>query len=280
MNLHPQSVESFLWQQQPGPEKCCRWDSEAEDALKCLPKDTPVFKYEGASQMEAAARSVDDGSGGYCVFHDVVDSLILLDCKQKGIKRREFFTKSKILITKMLTQAHEVATEWIQEEMVAKISSMSMKFHAYLVGIGSATIEHKEPDYAVRPLNLPVGRTPKWPTLVIETGKSQSHSDLDRVARRWIQKSSGDVKMVLTVKVSRTKLTVQRYGRSGITRAAVLQTITVEKRGQKSPVHIAGGPLIIPFTDLFLRTAVRNQADIIFNNAELEEWAKFVWETF
>ncbi|KAM5463508.1 hypothetical protein MauCBS54593_007502 [Microsporum audouinii] len=180
----------------------------------------------------------------------------------------------------MVTKPHEVATGWLRDEISTKISSMGMRFHAYLMSIGSAAIEHKEPDYAVQPFNLPTGRTPKWPTLVVETGKSQRHSDLDRVARRWIQKSAGDVKVVLTVQVSRTRLTVRRYGRSGITRAAVLQTITVEKRGQNSPVRIVGGPLIIPFTDLFLRTAVGNQADIIFNNTELEEWANFAWETF
>lgn len=33
--------------------------------------------------------------------------------------------------------------------------------------------------------------------------------------------------LVLTLKVSRTQLTIRRYGRSGITRAAVLQTITI-----------------------------------------------------
>ncbi|EEP75878.1 predicted protein [Uncinocarpus reesii 1704] len=157
---------------------------------------------------------------------------------------------------------------------------MGMRFNTYLVSIGSATIENKEPDYAVQPLNLPAGRTPKWPTLVVETGKSQSHHDLDRVARQWIQKSAGEVKVALTIKVSRTMVTIRRYGRSGITRAAVLQTITVEKRGQNSPVRVAGGPLIIPFIDLFLRTAVRNQADITFNDTELEEWANIVWKSF
>lgn len=39
--------------------------------------------------------------------------------------------------------------------------------------------------------------TPKRPTPGIETGKSQSHSDLDRVARQWIQRSAGDIKVVL-----------------------------------------------------------------------------------
>ncbi|EGE03496.1 hypothetical protein TEQG_08638 [Trichophyton equinum CBS 127.97] len=66
--------------------------SEAKATLSCLPKDTPAFEYESASQMEAAARSVDDGGGGY---------------------------------------------------------------NAYLIITGSATVEHKESDYAVQPRNLP-----------------------------------------------------------------------------------------------------------------------------
>lgn len=40
--------------------------------------------------------------------------------------------------------------------------------------------------------------------------------------------------------------------------------------------YIAGGPLTIPFADLFLRAPVRNQGDIIFNNTEFEEWSKNV----
>ncbi|EZF32846.1 hypothetical protein H101_03556 [Trichophyton interdigitale H6] len=279
MTLPPQSVDNFLRQLQLGFEKCHRRDSEAEVALRCLPEDTPVFKYESTSQMEATARSVDNGSGGYCVFHDVVDGLILLNTKQKCIRKREYFPISRLLVAKMPSEPHEVATEWLHDELVVKISSIGMRFHAYLVSIGSTNIEHKEPDYAARPRNLPLGRTHKWPTLVVETGKSQSHGDLDRVARRWIQKSAGDIKIVLTIKVSRTKLTIRRYGRSGITRATILQTITIEKRGQNSPIHIVGNPLIIPFADLFLRTAIRNQGDIIFNNTELEEWAKLVWES-
>ncbi|DAA74806.1 TPA_exp: Uncharacterized protein A8136_2224 [Trichophyton benhamiae CBS 112371] len=280
MTLPPQSVDNFLRQLQLGFEKCHPRDSEAEAALSCLPKDTPVFKYESASQMETAARSVDNGSGGYCVFYNVVDGLILLNTKQKRIRKREYFPISRLLVAKMLSEPHEVATEWLHDELVVKISSMGMRFHAYLVSIGSTTIEHKEPDYSARPRNLPLGRTRKWPTLVVETGKSQSHSDLDRVARRWIQKSAGDVKIVLTIQVSRTELTIRRYGRSGITRATIPQTITIEKRGQNSPIHIVGNPLIIPFADLFLRTAIRNQGDIIFNNTELEELAKLVWESF
>ncbi|EGD95382.1 hypothetical protein TESG_08378 [Trichophyton tonsurans CBS 112818] len=73
--------------------------SEAKATLSCLPKDTPAFEYESASQMEAAARSVDDGGGGYCAFHDA-ESFILLDTRQKGTKKRRFFPTSRILIAK------------------------------------------------------------------------------------------------------------------------------------------------------------------------------------
>lgn len=185
------------------------------------------------------------------------------------------------------TGLFEVATEWLNDAVHDSMADMSMRFRTYLVGLGSTITENKEPDLSLQPLNLPSGRSKKWPTLVIETGHSEGHNALDNDARRWIQKSNGQVKVAITVKVSRTKITIRRYGRLGRTRAAILQTITITMarrglgrgRGQQ-PIHITGGPLRIPFCDIFLRAPVKNQGDFVYTQTDLEEWACLVWGRF
>ncbi|KAK2794130.1 hypothetical protein FQN52_009212 [Onygenales sp. PD_12] len=274
--MAPRHVDTFLQQIRSGSQKRRR-DSEAEAALDSLPKNTPVCKYDTPSQMEAAARSVDDG--GYCVFLDVPESLIFDDRRKMGIKRTDYFCKPKILIAKMPTKPHELATGWLVPEITLKMLEMGMRFNTYLANFGTANIGHKEPDLALIPQNLPSGRTDKWPTLVVETGKSEGHKALDRDARWWVQASAGEVRVVITIKVSRTIITVRRYGQPGKTRAAIIQTITMARRGQK-PIRITGGPLRIPFRELFLRDETRNQGDFIFTEAELEAWANYVWKYF
>ena len=44
----------------------------------------------------------------------------------------------------MVTKAHQVVTRWLKDEM-----TMGIRYHAYLITTGSATIEHREPYYAV-----------------------------------------------------------------------------------------------------------------------------------
>lgn len=114
---------------------------------------------------------------------------------------------------------------------------------------------------SLRPINLPPGGSAKWPTMVVESGLSGSHDVLDSNARWWIRKSNGHVRVVITVTVSRTEFTVKRYAPSGRTRAAICQTITVSRR-EHQPTRVTGGPLRIPFRDVFLRAPRGNQRDL------------------
>ncbi|KAK2795866.1 hypothetical protein FQN51_000349 [Onygenales sp. PD_10] len=189
------------------------------------------------------------------------------------------FTGRRYLLSKSQPNLMKLATGWLLPEITLKMSEMGMRFNTYLANFATAKYGHKEADLALIPQNLPSGRTDKWPTLVVETGKSERHIALDRDARWWIQKSTGEVRLVITVKVSRTRFTVRMYGQSGNTRAAVSQSITVVRGGRK-PIRVAGGPLRIPFSDLFLRAETGNQGDFVFTEAELEDWANSVWKRF
>lgn len=45
-------------------------------------------------------------------------------------------------------------------------------------------------------------------------------------------------------------------------------------------LSLTGGPLRIPFRDLFLKDPVGDQGDLIFQQSDLEEWAEAIWKHF
>jgi hypothetical protein len=47
------------------------------------------------------------------------------------------------------------------------------------------------------------GRNPKWPTVVVEVGVSESYRKLRADAQWWLTNSRSDVKLVIIVSVSR-----------------------------------------------------------------------------
>ena len=172
---------------------------------------------------------------------------------------------------------HEVASQWLNAALHDSVAGMGMVWNTHLISLGSTDIEHKEPDVSLQPVILPPGRSPEWPTLVVETGRSESQLSLDNNTRWWLRRSNGDVEVVITTRVSRTKLVVKRWAMTGRTRASILQTITIEKA---TPIHITGGPLRTPFRDVFLRDPVAIEGDFVYGQADLEQWACRVWDQF
>lgn len=273
LSMMPQTVHTYLPQQHDGPRQFK--DSEAAAALTRLPPDTPVYRYQSMPQMEATARTVDNESG-LCVFLDVPERIVGDDRELLPFKTITFYPTSKTLIAKMPRRPHEVATEWLHDKIVGDIlRDMGMRSISQLKSIGSATIDHKEADYTVQPKRLPRGRSRKWPSLVVETGFTETHGKLAADADWWLRQSNGDVKVVITIKVSKTKVTIRRWGGQ-----AVLKQEIVMRKHNRRPATITGAPLRIPFRDLFLRDPVRNQGDLIFRQEDLEEWAEAIWEEY
>ncbi|KAK2734226.1 hypothetical protein FQN57_001747 [Myotisia sp. PD_48] len=265
------TTPTYLQQQREKP----KWvDEEAEAMLACLPKRTPVFHYQSMPKMEAAAHTVNDS--WYCVFVEVPERIC--DDKREKVKigRIQHYPKAKIIIAKMPGKSHEIAAHLVAVSIYDQMRDCRMRLWGNLKETGSVLLDGKEPDVSLQPTLLPPGRSEIWPTLVVEAGRSESHAALERDAHWWRCHPNGAVGVVITIKVSKTKITIKRYDPAG------LQDDILIKRGrrQNATVTVTGGPLTIPFADLFLRQPVGAQSDFVLDAAELEEWAREIWLEF
>nr|XP_001389465.2 hypothetical protein ANI_1_2980014 [Aspergillus niger CBS 513.88] len=160
----------------------------------------------------------------------------------------------------------------------------------------------KQPDCCLfPPTRLPLGGLEEWPTLVIETGVSESLAKLRRDATWWFQNSSGDTRIVLLLSIdsgSRT-LRIEKWqlvpsGRS-VTRLfieqlrqqhslipplaqqpASMQTAFCVQEVVITPEAVMGQPLVIPFRALLDRQPTGDERDIVIDNEGFREISRFI----
>ncbi|KAL5355504.1 hypothetical protein BJX96DRAFT_170736 [Aspergillus floccosus] len=92
---------------------------------------------------------------------------------------------------------------------------LDMVWGATVTTPGTLTTHGKQADDCVYPRNRePVGGQFRgWPTLVVETGVSESLAKLRRDATWWFQNSSGDTKIVLVISIKRAtkQITIEKW---------------------------------------------------------------------
>lgn len=140
------------------------------------------------------------------------------------------------------------------------------------------------------------GKICGWPTLVIETGMSASHSKLEADAKWWFANSSGDVRIVLLRVLNTTYVRFEKWqlvppnAPRPVTQAYVDQL-------RANPAHnpptdrqppgnqhayaahevtvtattITGGPLTFPFAALYERPPGPNEGDVVITSQMFRE---------
>jgi hypothetical protein len=133
-----------------------------------------------------------------------------------------------------------------------------------------------------------------WPTLVVETGASESLAQLRGDMRWWFDASDHQVKIVLLAKFDHSRSLIQlekweeepqgaRPGalttRSASTPTPALQQeITITRNATSPPSYnVARGALVLSFKLLFLRDPGPGEGDIVFTIPDLEHYAEGVW---
>ena len=107
-----------------------------------------------------------------------------------------------LLIVKVMPSVlHEMAHLNLIKGIYSQMVSMQMGL-GNLVAVGSARFKgkstSKEGDSAFKPLGLRRNST-DWPTIVFETGLSESRCKLRADAAWWLSNSDGDVKIVVSI---------------------------------------------------------------------------------
>ena len=207
--------------------------------------------------------------------------------------RFTYFADVEVLIVKVVTIAHEKAHRSLGARITMKsLSGMNMGFDEFMEH-GAAKYNgpnsSKEGDsvYINQRVRSQAG---DWPSLVIESGKSESLLRLRVDARWWIQNSNGQVNIVIIIHVNPAdkKIQIEKWisGSSAGTRVsprltqAVFPTRTAQISIDQSatPFITTGAPLVLEFDKVFCRQPVTPlEQDIIFTQQELEQWAQMLW---
>lgn len=148
-----------------------------------------------------------------------------------------------------------------------------------------------------------------WPTLVIEAGVSQTLSSLQAQMRWWFSVSGHEVKVVILIKMHVAQETlhleewVETAGRPGATstrwatRAGLTALQPACERAidliwvgtgpirqtpapgrTPSQFRVVGSPLIIRFSEIFLRAPGAGEHDLVISNASLQVFASRIWQ--
>lgn len=188
-----------------------------------------------------------------------------------------------LLLVKMtVSRAQEIAARLFERLLFDCLKPMDL--NKCLVSFGSATCtaengSAKQPDCQILPKRLPRARTKKWPSLVVETGFSESPSKLMSDARFWLSESNGDVQMVITIKISRSSPNIGLVLWELVNDRAKRQQVVTISKGKNNHVSLEGQPLVISFEKLFLRSpSLQKEINISLDNAILKELAEDVWE--
>ncbi|BCS28166.1 uncharacterized protein APUU_61214A [Aspergillus puulaauensis] len=120
----------------------------------------------------------------------------------------------------------------------------------------------------------------KLPSVVLEADLSETKAKLQRDIRFWHRASEGRVKVILTVHINRTRpeIVIEQWESNGVSRCERTQRIAISKT-RRGTTFVAGGPLIIDFSKLFLRQPdLPREQDISIGDEELEQLATCIWE--
>ncbi|KAE8356763.1 hypothetical protein BDV28DRAFT_163777 [Aspergillus coremiiformis] len=198
---------------------------------------------------------------------------------QLGAVRFTYYPDINTLLIKVPTRAHEVVHRNFDRKISSQFDAMNIDIDQFL-SLGATryvgpTASEKEADSSfTNPVFRP--RDSDWPTLVIESGVSESMPRLRQDAAWWMANSRGQVQIVLLIKVTRdTKcMVIEKYVPEARvypnTRAQALAgpdyrpalVSTTEVHQGAYPPYVQGPPVILEFQRVLGRPPVLPEGNI------------------
>src|SRR5436305_13002631 len=264
----------------------------------------PVWIFKTIKNMQEAINSYEEKleaseASPYMIFRLVTtNDLLKIERARENGKidrgvRMTHYVDWDILVLKVPTAKHERSHRKFSNELVIRAATMRLKDEFDDLGATKFKTPRvsKEGDSAFKPLSIRPRET-DWPTIVLESGWSESLTRLRRDAHIWLENSGGEVKIVLLFSIGRTARTmiiekwenrpvpVNRPATRSITRAAAPQTptqiqvITIDSNSTTGN----GAPLTLDFGKTFLRQAVPPLAhDFMFTAQDLSVFGTDFW---
>ena len=252
------------------------------------------YPYKGTKQlletvkMELSRQEEEPEASEWVLFTKVDEQAFSRDFlnSDNSILQRcwnSYDSSQHLLLVKMLvSRAHEVAAALFEKLFFDCLRPMGLDDCLRSFRMATCKAENgssKQPDCQFLPKRLPRDRTKDWPSLVVETGFSETPSKLASDARFWLFESKGDTQMVITIKISQNSPNIVLESWELVDDRVKRQQVTTIRKGGNNQVYLQGQPFMISFNKLFLRPpSLPKEMDINFDDAILKKFAMNVWE--
>lgn len=285
---------------------------EPHGLLTGLPADYALVHFHHFEQIQRAAKEVletlaekEDGNQYVVVLGLSETARQRLDSGEDcldGISFRFMWENNTGLVKVIPTAEHESVTDTFRGEIefICR-SQMGIPRDEILFGVATThqpTVGNKgkQPDQCFWPPSRQPGPGQRhgWPTLVIETGVTESLQRLRDDAYWWFNNSLGDVRIVLLFCISRRqrKIIVEKWHLAPpdtpnpMTRSMINQLVISQRPPLEQPylaqeividpVSVHNAPLVLNFEAIFDRGRQQNESDIVFNATDLRHCTRIV----
>jgi len=293
--------------------------SETDVPIKHTPVDrsplgglgsAPIYPFIGISDLRKHVHSqtlaLQKGRTNqqYLAFRGVTeDSLAKIDCKRASIgkhMRMTHYVDTGDLIIKLMPSAeHEAAHIELAFKFRVRFLTMGLPDDCLygqgatrFLGQSNGQRSSIEGDSAFKPSDARPNKH-DWPTIVFESGLSETLNGLRHDADWWLSHSGGDVKIVIiiSVKPAEKRLHIEKWSNvtplttRPATRAhPIIPVPTMQNKidvvgvpTQPPSYAVTGAPLLLEFDKILLRAPAPPEGDIIFTAGELSQWAASFW---
>lgn len=264
--------------------------------------DLPSFDQVIESQKEKILTGLT--AKQFVIFRAVTEKILAhIDNEKREIGgNMRFFYNSdceELIVKLMPTFQHEAAHCGFSHELTARARLMGLPMGSlFPCGAtryrGRSNSSFKEGDSGHKPRALRPSPS-DWPTIVFESGFSESLPRLRVDAAWWLMESGGQVNIVviISVQLAQGRIMIekwelcagnlQRPPTQSVPNPTVLlvpkklqEIIILRQASPPRPAIVTGAPLILEFVKIFLRAPVLPETDFLFTNSDLSDMAEAI----
>jgi hypothetical protein len=276
--------------------------------------DAPIYRFTRIPDLRKRVDSQPNASVAgrttqqYLIFRGVTkDNLARIDHQRASIgkhTRMTYYTDINLLVIKLMPSGeYEAAHITLADEVNNKLREIGLPKRS-LIPLGAKTYvgtnSSKEGDSTYKPMSR--SQKDDWPTIIFETGLSESFTGLRRDAQWWLINSGGEVKIVIVISIALAEKSLRiekwclftpprratrAYPNTNAPVPMKMQELTVIQDPFIPPLPgtiptytVTGAPLTLEFEKLLLRAPVLPEGNVILTAADLRAWAGDFWSAF
>ncbi|KAL7932663.1 hypothetical protein V8C35DRAFT_328292 [Trichoderma chlorosporum] len=218
--------------------------------------------------------------------------------EENKIRLSMYTEDTQCLIITITTGPHEVSHLELNQELNAQINGMGLRYNWQNYGSKTFFFERRSPgggggggkqtDSCGKPVPE---RRGGYPTIIIESGYSQTLPAVRDKIRSWFRDSNHQIKIVIFAKLYPTerRILIERWEErpqggplEGSLTPDCCQAVNITETSKTPPVYQVTGndDLVLDFRLLFLRDPRQGEGDVIITAAWLQRYARRVWDVY